>query len=850
MRFRHLQHYIMAIMLGCALLLSLIFGVIAYHLIQRQALDQSVELTTNLIWAVNATASAAVFSGNETLGRDAIDGLLGNEAVYSVRLVGFADEQSKGMTLSGLNKAGGEGLDTITVALKSPFDEQQLGELSVQPNADWVKRNAMDSAVNMIVSLIVVIFSACLLTAQLLKWLLSKPLVKVVNQLQGIKPGGEERLNLPQHLKSNEIGLLVAEFNTMLDRIKQAILVERDLRQGMEVVQANLEKAKEVAEHATQAKSNFLATMSHEIRTPMNSILGFLELALEAPHSDKETRRHLQIANTSAKFLLQLINDILDVSKIESGKLELDKHSFDLAALLAEIRDLMEIKARESGLQLNLHCTEPLAASYIADPYRLRQILINLVGNAIKFTAKGSVDIVVKRISNNGRTSHHGNCYEFSINDTGIGIAQDKIAQILQPFTQVDASITRQFGGTGLGTTISAELVQLMGGELQIQSTLGKGSRFYFRIELEPTTQVAPIENQSNIGYQQSKALHILLVDDVMENILLAKIHLEKAGHSVEMAQNGLEAVAATLAQPFDLVLMDIQMPEMDGYDATRAIRQQAEHQGHNRTMPIVAMTANAMKEVITEVTAAGMDEFIVKPIDFSHFFETINKVTKNNTSVVQRPTGAIETSMTQVVLPLIDFDAGLISWLDENAFYTALHGFADRNQETISELCASIGVGDVKQTDALVHKVKGAAGNLRLKRLYHSSCQLETSVNKGQSDTINAALKPFVQILTETLEVIGNLPLTTVENNTGTRPESMTAEQLEQCAQCLTAALDACERHDPDAAEAAAERLAEYIDHDQLLEINHKLQQFDFDAALVSLNQLAETLALQVSTS
>ncbi|MFT4925783.1 MAG: signal transduction histidine kinase/DNA-binding response OmpR family regulator [Phenylobacterium sp.] len=861
MRLHHLQHYIMVIMLGCALLLSVLFSAIAFNVIQRQALQESHQLTHNLIAAVKATASAAVFSNNEALGKDAIDGLLGNDAVYSVKLVGFEDDLIKGMALSGVNEKGGVGLEAISVALKSPFDEQTLGELSIQPNGRWVQKNAMDNAFNMILGLVIVIFSSVFLSAQLIKWLISKPLVDVVNQLQQIKPGGEERLTLPDHLKANEIGALVGEFNTMLDGMKQAILVERVLRQNMETVQQSLEQAKQVAEQATQAKSNFLATMSHEIRTPMNSILGFLELTLESADLADDLRRHLQIAHTSARFLLQLINDILDVSKIESGKLELEHRSFDLALLLREIAELMDIKAQEKGLKLNLHCLQALAPAYISDDYRLRQILINLVGNAIKFTTKGRVDLIVSALEDNH--------YEFSIADTGIGIAEDKIDLILKPFTQVDASMTRQFGGTGLGTTISSELVQLLGGELQIQSILGEGSCFFFTIVLQPTEKASQEVSKTISAYQHSRPLNILLVDDVIENITLARISLERAGHVITAAQNGQQAAQAAQGQRFDLILMDLQMPIMDGYEATRAIRQQDVFNGHNVTVPIVALTANAMKQVQEQVTSAGMSGFVVKPIDFDILFDTINKLTYNETLDdknshsnrvldldVQEGTrshngNTVNDPLLSTALPLIDFQAGIASWLDEDAFYRALDGFGQRNQQTISELEMSLDANDAIKLDGLVHKVKGSSGNLRLSRLYECACALESQLQNEPPLLSAVNVKPLVLALTQTLAAIGDLVVAgtevVVEAEIGsTVPSVISAEQKPHCLESLGAVLAAFEQHDPDAAEVALEKLGGYIGADRLTDINEQLASYDFSEATDLLHQLVDQLDLK----
>ena len=856
MQFRHLQHYILGILFTCGSILSIVFSAITFQLIQSQAIEDSQELTTNLINTVKASAGAAVFAGNKMVGQDAIDGLLANDAVYSVELVGFADEASEGMQLSGINKSGvnkngGSGLAAITVELVSPFGDSAIGKISVQPSAQWVERNAQKSAFSMIMGLVVVIFSSCLVTAQLIKWKISKPLVDVVNQLQQIEPGSETRLTLPTHLKLNEIGSLVGEFNTMLDQIKQAILVERGLREDMEAVQVSLERAKQVAEHATEAKSNFLATMSHEIRTPMNSILGFVELALESPKLDGQTRRHLEIANTSAKFLLQLINDILDVSKIESGKLELDIHAFDLAALLNEVNDLMEIKAAEKSLALNLHRPDKMAPSYMGDPYRLRQIFINLVGNAIKFTETGQVELDVQLKELNGDRA----IFEFSIVDTGIGIAEDKIEQILKPFTQVDASISRQFGGTGLGTTISSELVQLMGGELKIQSILGKGSRFYFVIELEQSDQILQVESipVAQAAPEQSlEPLNILLVDDVLENITLAKIRLENAGHNVSTAEDGLQAVEAALNTRFDVILMDIQMPNMDGYEATHAIREQQAHDGHNKAVPIVALTANAMKDVQGKVKDAGMTEFVVKPIDFDDLFATLEKVVPDKVANIAGNTMVALTADGECdydsVKHIVDVNTAIESWLEKDTYFAALNGFYQRNLDTNNALQCLVNSQDKAGLDSLTHKIKGAAGNLQLKHLYHQSVQLEEHLSQLQSSLSLTLVAPIIQAMEQTQVTIAELVGISTEYQADESSEqnqtiTISQEDKDQCLACVAQIIEGCEQHDPDMAESGLEQLGQYLDASVLAEIDAKLQQFDFAATEELITALREEM-------
>lgn len=823
MKLKQLDHLIFLIMGGCALVLSIIFSIIVYFWSQEEALNDSYHLSENLMNTVSASAAAAAFAGNEAVGQDAINGLLSNDAIYSVTLEAFKDEVNQGFTLSGTNENGGQALKSISLALISPFGDENIGRLTVSPNGDWVQEISADRAFNMIIGLILVVYSSCLAAAQLIKKYVSQPIVKTAIKLTQMKPGEEERITIATQLETNEIGALVYGFNLLLDKVHDAILIERHLRKHMEEVQARLEHAKEQAEHATEAKSNFLATMSHEIRTPMNSIIGFLELAIEDDHMERDTRRHLQIAYNSANFLLQLISDILDVSKIESGKLELEVRNFDLNGLLSEIRDLMEIKAREKHLSLQLQKPEDLAPSYRGDPYRLRQVLINLVGNAIKFTHEGSVKLEIKK-------RREDEIY-FAIIDTGIGIDESKIKKILEPFTQVDASITRQFGGTGLGTTISSELLHLMGAELQIRSVLNQGSTFYFTVKLDPIACQQSISNTSTGTQENVEPMRILLVDDVPENITLAKIRLEKAGHIIDTAQNGRIAFETCQSQDFDMVLMDVQMPEMNGYDATKAIRNINEHY---QTSPIIAMTANAMVDEIEQAKAAGMNDVVTKPIDFQRLFSVLSQY---GTYTPKEQNAPQNTSKSNV---LIDFPEAVDTWMDEAELYKALHNFSDSNRSVTQDFSALISSNNFEAAEAVAHRIRGAAANMSLKRLAHNAEILESKLKNQETSGINQCNIDFLKALKDTIQAIDALPASPNGKGDITRQANI---ENKACLPLLENLIQACKSYDPDLTEEAIDKLESCVDKVSLVDMRKALDNFNFE----TVEQLTNKLLVEI---
>lgn len=585
-----------------------------------------------------------------------------------------------------------------------------------------------------------------------------KRLQKVITSLEEIAKGKPDFSKRLEQNESDEIDELISHFNEFTQKLQQDYEA--------------LEQAKKLSEKASETKSRFLANMSHEIRTPMNAIIGISHLALKTDLNDSQ-RQYLTTIHESADSLLGIINDILDFSKMEAGKLTIQNTSFSLSEVIKGVADLISLKAQEKNLILRVEKDEKIPDKLIGDPLRLRQILINLAGNAVKFTEQGEITIqIILALQTDYAVS-----IDFVIKDTGIGMDESQIANLFKEFSQADETTTRKYGGTGLGLSISKSLIEMMEGAITIESTPNFGSTFSFRLMFQINRDSNEIKKQESDPSKAPADTYILLVEDNPVNQQVACEILEDLGYTVDIANNGKESLTFIQSQKYHCVLMDIQMPEMDGLEASRIIRKQGFQDSYFKNLPIIAFSAHALEEEKQKSHDAGMNVHLTKPLNPKTLHETILSLCQLEAVMdTSRPKTNVELPEGFLQITGLDVENGLNRMRNNTESYLRmLKAFYLDSQKIHTQLKPLINAPDKNREEivSIFHAIKGAAANLGAEGIAKKAADLEVHIKHSEpinGDLIQTFMNDLKTLLSK-LEAIDFSPASTPHEHSDNDP-------------------------------------------------------------------------------
>ncbi|MCP4951282.1 MAG: response regulator [Proteobacteria bacterium] len=667
---------------------------------------------------------------------------------------------------------------------------------------------------------------------------------------------GATGINLPmatylQRYNNTRLDLMITHFLIWLVVLSAIVWIGRKAARQEEILEMTvkertfeLEASRDAAQSGLRSREQFIANMSHEIRTPMNAIMGYSEVVSHDPLLTDSSKKRVGIIYSSARNLLGMLNDILDFSKIVSGNFSLETTRFHLKNAVDDLLAPNVFRIQEKGLTFVVQYSDDLPTVVSGDPTRLRQILSNLLDNALKFTDTGTISLTVG-------PAEKANHIQFSLSDTGIGMSKAQLDRIFEPFIQADQSTTRRFGGTGLGTGIARQIVEMMGGALWVDSCQGTGSTFHFVVPLPaaPHAKDFLYEGDKKIDrrYTSPRVFNVLLAEDQEANADLVKLWLEDEGHSVRWAKNGLDAANLFKSHKFDIVLMDIQMPVMDGLNASQSIRKYENTVEAAKPVPIMALTASVMRADLDKCVAAGIDDVLSKPVNR-------NELLKNMEKMVSQGQGTpVTDDVRKERLPSFAESAAvsritnsrqiLERWGKEETYVAALRLFAASHTDdaVLLKRYLTEAPQNFDKAVTLLHALKGVSGNLMLSEIQSLSLQLEKSIRFNKKHNQHEMLMKLSVEIDRVVEEIKNI------NQEKTREQEPVdhQEKSERIGAMWGELLDAVDQLDPARASLFVKKLEKNMTPEVLESIERLIGEFDFDAAKELINVEIESQPL-----